>query len=205
MIIVSGQEASLKREHASSNAHNDMSSPSTSTGMSNHFTSVPHPQGVQVEQRPNPSFPTSAVQQPIIPGIGNSTLAAPPPAYEESQSQIGSISPVQSLPQPIYATLTDLSRLERDPAPAQCPSCGKRMVTNIRHTVGTTTHLWAGVALAVACVPCIPYCLDSTKDVKHSCTQCGTLLATWRRNGRTISLPPEVSMYKPGLCVDALE
>ncbi|KAG2024078.1 hypothetical protein CC2G_001670 [Coprinopsis cinerea AmutBmut pab1-1] len=89
MIIVSGQEASLKREHASSNAHNDMSSPSTSTGMSNHFTSVPHPQGVQVEQRP------------IIPGIGNSTLAAPPPAYEESQSQIGSISPVHTSPVPI--------------------------------------------------------------------------------------------------------
>jgi len=43
--------------------------------------------------------------------------------------------------------------------------------------------LWAlGLCLCVL-LPCIPYLMDSTKDVNHHCGHCGVQLATWYRSG----------------------
>ena len=43
-------------------------------------------------------------------------------------------------------------------------------------------------ALGLCCIiglGCIPYLMNSMKDVKHKCGRCGTLLATWHRSGNT--------------------
>jgi len=90
-------------------------------------------------------------------------------------------------PQPqVYHTFTPVAALGPGAAPADCPACRTRTITRITHVAGCMTHLWATIACLAIGLPCIPYCIDSVKDVDHRCGNCGVLLATFKRNGGTI-------------------
>lgn len=85
----------------------------------------------------------------------------------------------------VYQNATPIANLQRGPAPADCPACGQRAMTNVSFDTGNTTHMWAFIACFVCCLGCIPYVMNSTKDVQHKCGRCGVLLATWHRSGST--------------------
>jgi lipopolysaccharide-induced tumor necrosis factor-alpha factor len=85
----------------------------------------------------------------------------------------------------VYQNATPIANLGRGPAPADCPACGQRAMTNVAFETGNTTHLWGIVCCCFACLGCIPYVMNSLKDVQHKCGRCGVLLATWHRSGTT--------------------
>ncbi|TFK24332.1 hypothetical protein FA15DRAFT_592584 [Coprinopsis marcescibilis] len=88
--------------------------------------------------------------------------------------------------QPVFQVVNPMHILGPGPGAVQCPNCKQNIVTKIEHISGSTTHLWALVACAFICLPCIPYLVNESKDVRHSCTSCGTTLATYLRSGSTV-------------------
>jgi lipopolysaccharide-induced tumor necrosis factor-alpha factor len=85
----------------------------------------------------------------------------------------------------VYQNATPIAALSRGPAPADCPACGQRAMTNVHYEVGNSTHAWALGLCCLICLGCIPYLMNSLKDVQHKCGRCGVLLATWHRSGTT--------------------
>ncbi|KAF2841118.1 hypothetical protein M501DRAFT_1000277 [Patellaria atrata CBS 101060] len=155
-------------------------------------TSSPHyatppPQQQQVHEQPHqqqhfdPSqqeyFQQSPQQQP--PGYSTSPTISPPAQQHPTTSQEQKPTGHQ------YQTTTPIAALQRGPAPVDCPACGQRAMTNISYESGGSTHLWAAGFCFCLCLGCVPYLVNSFKDVEHKCSKCGTLLATWHRSGGT--------------------
>lgn len=84
-----------------------------------------------------------------------------------------------------YQNATPIASLGRSAAPADCPACGQRAMTLVSYEIGNSTHAWALGLCCFACLGCIPYLMNSLKDVQHKCGKCGVLLATWHRSGST--------------------
>ncbi|CAN9081305.1 hypothetical protein CC77DRAFT_625627 [Alternaria alternata] len=124
-----------------------------------------HPQG-QPAGSPPPQHPQGAYIQPDHAGA---QPGMPP------QQQSGAV----------YQNATPIASLNRGPAPADCPACGQRAMTNVAFETGNTTHAWALGLCCLCCLGCIPYVMNSLKDVQHKCGRCGVLLATWHRSGTT--------------------
>ncbi|KAH4000134.1 hypothetical protein HBI56_048490 [Parastagonospora nodorum] len=132
------------------------------------------PNGVQFQQQQQQQF-----------------AGSPPPQHPQGaymQPQHPPQQPGMPPQQPsgtVYQNATPIASLGRGSAPADCPACGQRAMTNTAFETGNTTHAWAvGLCLFTLCC-CIPYMMNSTKDVQHKCGRCGVLLATWHRSGTT--------------------
>lgn len=118
---------------------------------------------------------------------------SPPPqqgAYAAPQQPQQAFAPAQGMPShqqsgTVYQNATPIASLGRGPAPADCPACGQRAMTNVSYEIGNTTHAWALGLCCLVCLGCIPYVMNSLKDVAHKCGRCGVLLATWHRSGTT--------------------
>ncbi|KAF2745093.1 hypothetical protein M011DRAFT_460296 [Sporormia fimetaria CBS 119925] len=106
-----------------------------------------------------------------------------PQGYQQQPSQPGMPPQQQSGTQ--YQHATPIANLGRGPAPADCPACGQRAMTTVAYEVGNSTHAWALGICCLTCLGCIPYLMNSLKDVQHKCGRCGVLLATWHRSGTT--------------------
>lgn len=76
-----------------------------------------------------------------------------------------------------------IGALNRGPAPVCCPACQVVGLTAISYQSGEATHLWAALLCFCFCLGCIPYMIETWKDVVHKCSNCGAMLATWRKNG----------------------
>ncbi|KAF2433582.1 hypothetical protein EJ08DRAFT_628843 [Tothia fuscella] len=108
------------------------------------------------------------------------------PVYQQQQpGQQGHPQQAGVQPQSMFKTVVPLQALGGSPAPIDCPSCHQRGLTNTHHMSGDCTHLWALGFCCFICLPCIPYLIDSFKDVEHKCGRCGTNVATWKRSGGT--------------------
>ncbi|EJD35107.1 hypothetical protein AURDEDRAFT_154940 [Auricularia subglabra TFB-10046 SS5] len=80
----------------------------------------------------------------------------------------------------------EVSSLGSHAAPVRCPHCAATAVTRVEYSAGRTTRVCA-VATSLLLSPAagfVPYLIDGTKDKKHFCGSCGTLLAVWHRSGR---------------------
>ncbi|XP_053210323.1 lipopolysaccharide-induced tumor necrosis factor-alpha factor homolog [Panonychus citri] len=65
-----------------------------------------------------------------------------------------------------------------------CPSCRQITATSIRYKTGVVTWLTsAGCFLLGGVIGCflIPCCTDFTRDVEHSCVNCGLKVGLYRR------------------------
>uniref|UniRef100_A0A3B5MI82 LITAF domain-containing protein n=1 Tax=Xiphophorus couchianus TaxID=32473 RepID=A0A3B5MI82_9TELE len=62
-----------------------------------------------------------------------------------------------------------------------CPHCKNTVVTSVEYKVGMLTWIIFGVLFF--CWPCsfIPFCVNSCKDVQHSCPQCNNVLHLYKR------------------------
>ncbi|KAF2813874.1 uncharacterized protein BDZ99DRAFT_553885 [Mytilinidion resinicola] len=109
----------------------------------------------------------------------------PQQAYAAQGHQQSGLSVGQQQTGTVYQSATPIANLGRGPAPADCPACGQRAMTSVSYEVGNTTHAWALGLCCIVCLGCIPYVMNSLKDVQHKCGRCGVLLATWHRSGTT--------------------
>jgi hypothetical protein len=109
------------------------------------------------------------------------------PQYVQQQGQQQNPGmPPQQSNGTVFQAATPIASLGRGPAPADCPACGQRAMTNVSYEVGNATHAWAlGLCCFTWCFCWVPYIMNSLKDVQHKCGKCGVLLATWHRSGTT--------------------
>lgn len=158
-----------------------------------------YPQSPDVHQGQQPPV----YQDPNQPQFQQNQMYAQPqqqPSYTGSpppqQHQGGYMQPQAAAPHnpgmppqqqsgTVYQSVTPIASLNRSPAPADCPACGQRAMTNVAYETGNTVHAWALGLCCFACLGCIPYLMTSLKDVQHKCGRCGVLLATWHRSGTT--------------------
>jgi len=146
------------------------------TGQPPNYAQDPNAQPAMYTQHPDsyagsppPQHPQGAYMQPDHAAYAGTQPGMPP----------------QQQPGTQYQNATPISNLQRGPAPADCPACGQRALTNVAFETGNTTHAWAFGLCCLCCLGCIPYVMNSLKDVQHKCGRCGVLLATWHRSGST--------------------
>lgn len=117
--------------------------------------------------------------------------AAPPPTYGGAYSNPAAGTPVYTQQtyvnppgvQTVQPTTTVVhtvgsnnpqSMLSRIPCRVTCQFCKTEVTTKIHHDTGLMTWAIAGGMCIIGCIPCclIPFCMDNTKDVHHTCPQC---------------------------------
>ncbi|KAH7098340.1 LITAF-like zinc ribbon domain-containing protein [Auriculariales sp. MPI-PUGE-AT-0066] len=76
-----------------------------------------------------------------------------------------------------------IKNLGKTAASTQCPQCGQTATTSIEHKTGKSTHIWAIITGVCCGMCCVPYLINTWKDVEHKCGSCGTPLAIWHRSG----------------------
>jgi lipopolysaccharide-induced tumor necrosis factor-alpha factor len=169
--------------------------PFTSYRYSSMDPTLPSPAPRGTEKPPPVYIPPSKqpVEQIYLPPV---TRAAP---AAETVATVVQTPYIQ--PRATFVSAVPLQALNQGPAPVDCPVCGTRAMTTTTYEAGSTTQfvplpvwcfsmlknpsLWAVIVCFFTCLGFIPYLLDGTKDVMHRCSNCGTLLARWNRNGAT--------------------
>ncbi|XP_068687660.1 LITAF domain-containing protein-like [Montipora capricornis] len=129
-----------------------------------------HP-GVYPQPGYNPQQPAYSSQQPGYP---------PQPAPYGNQPGYTSTTTIIHQPTAVLA----MANFHEIPVPMTCPNCRATIVTSTDYVTGTLTWL---ACLGLCVVGCdagcclIPFCVDSMKDVIHTCPSCGTQVGVYRR------------------------
>ncbi|XP_031720718.1 cell death-inducing p53-target protein 1 homolog [Anarrhichthys ocellatus] len=157
-------------------------------------------------ERPIGYLPRVPAPQPFSPIADNNMLYQPQPGFQPTppypgfspdyngayQAQPGSYpNPVQQpaypyspqqpqVVQPAGAPVVVIMQSQLTDVPGQimCPYCQNIVITQIGYVTGSYTWMIFGI-LAVFmcwCCCCIPFCVDSCKDVEHSCPHCHNVL-----------------------------
>jgi len=107
-------------------------------------------------------------------------------------------TPAHSVPAAHTSSLTrDVSDLRAHSANVVCPRCHHGIMTQTRSRVGTNAGVWS----LIACFACgvigavVPLLMRETKDVEHSCSNCGFLMARFRRGHDTLVFPVGEERY----------
>jgi len=138
----------------------------------------------------NPQF--TGYPQPVYQPGGQAQPWGGTPQHQQQQQQQRQQQELQPAmaqqpvgAQPMYHTAVPIMALTQGSAPVDCPVCRKRSLTRTEFEAGNATHLWAILFCVFVGLPCIPYLMNSLKNVRHSCGSCGVHLATWNRGGNT--------------------
>ncbi|XP_039979609.1 LITAF domain-containing protein-like isoform X2 [Xiphias gladius] len=69
------------------------------------------------------------------------------------------------------------------PGQALCPDCHQTVVTRTEHKAGLMTWAICGGLTVFGCFLCccIPFCIDSCKDVEHHCPSCQRVIYIYKR------------------------
>ena len=78
---------------------------------------------------------------------------------------------------PTVLTIQQLLFFGTGPQMAHCPQCHVDVVTKVDHRNGIRTWL---CCLVWSPLCCIPFCIDSCKDVYHKCPMCGQILGVFK-------------------------
>ncbi|XP_078596591.1 LITAF domain-containing protein-like [Branchiostoma floridae x Branchiostoma japonicum] len=74
-----------------------------------------------------------------------------------------------------------------EPVQLQCPHCNATVRTDTQMVTGAVTWLVCFVLIVMIIgligVCFVPFCVDSTKDVRHTCPNCKNHLGTYHRLG----------------------
>merc|ERR1712117_351193 len=116
----------------------------------------------------------------------------PPPAYGQQAPSYGQQAPsytygnpdtmpVSSQPQHTAITVVQAPLFGREPMETFCPRCQRNVRTTTIKKTSQTAYLYAIIlCLCCYCLACIPCCMDSCKNVEHSCPSCGAQLGVYK-------------------------
>lgn len=131
----------------------------------------------------NQTFPSAPSSDNIMPNT--MTSSGPQPNYFQPQQQQ---QPFVQQPQPQQVLIQTVQQpaippLGPRPCLVTCPSCRQQQMSNITYENTTKTHLFA-LALCVVglcCCSCIPYLVDTCKNVNHYCRNCNAYLGAYAK------------------------
>ncbi|XP_061567489.1 LITAF domain-containing protein-like [Cololabis saira] len=115
---------------------------------------------------------------PPYPGPPLSYGSTPPqPGFVPAGYQ-GDIAPPQTAPVTTVRHVIVTPELYDAPGQARCPHCQQAVVTDIDRVPNLSAWLICGCFTLFGCwlCCCIPFCVDSCKNVKHYCPKCKHLI-----------------------------
>ena len=65
-----------------------------------------------------------------------------------------------------------------------CPRCAVPVKTATKKVTGQNTLIWSAIGCflgSLCCLCLVPFCMDSTKDVEHTCPACELNLGVYKR------------------------
>ncbi|XP_025081454.1 cell death-inducing p53-target protein 1 homolog isoform X2 [Pomacea canaliculata] len=152
---------------------------------------------------PPPPYPgTDAAYPPPPPGPGyppDPKMGGPAPGYPQGYGQPPYGQPAYGQPaygQPAFnqsgqttvvvaqPQLTIVQTFRESPVHTRCPHCQAEILTGTHYETGTFTWIVCLILCLVGCdLGCclIPFCVDSCKDVVHTCPNCRQQVSRWSR------------------------
>ncbi|XP_033610620.1 lipopolysaccharide-induced tumor necrosis factor-alpha factor homolog isoform X2 [Cryptotermes secundus] len=129
-------------------------------------------QGVLV---PPPSQPAVAPypQQNLNMGAG---MVCPPVQQQHM------LPPPHPAPVIIQATTPGIMPVGPKPSNMRCPACHSNIRTTTESQSQSCAHIACIIMFLLGCClcSCIPYCMDSCKNVRHTCPNCKTFLGMYK-------------------------
>jgi len=134
---------------------------------------------VYVDSKPQPGAPPMVAPAPYQP--------APSPYQPAPAPYQPAPSPYQQQPQPVVTQVQYVGGSAYGPNPVTitCPHCGKHITSRTSSEPSATAWIFGFVLCIFGCIPCcvIPCCIDSMKEVTHSCPSCNTTLGRYKGGG----------------------
>ncbi|KAK6300836.1 hypothetical protein J4Q44_G00289340 [Coregonus suidteri] len=115
--------------------------------------------------------------QPGFQGGPQPSMYPPPPQYSMGMAQPTNAPGVTQV-------VVMQQQLPRDvPSQMTCPQCQVQVLTETTYVAGYLAWLICGALFLFLCMicSCIPFCVDSCKDVEHRCPNCKTVIHVYRR------------------------
>ncbi|XKL66903.1 hypothetical protein PGB90_010323 [Kerria lacca] len=125
-----------------------------------------------------------------------------PPSYDDAMKNIQTNVPYASAPSagfippqpfaggtyvqqpPVIEVQRTIIALPLGPTPARitCPRCNAEIITSTETEPSCAAHLCCLVLLIIGCCPLssLPYCMDSLKNVRHTCPNCNMFLGSYQ-------------------------
>ncbi|KAM9746173.1 LITAF domain-containing protein-like isoform 2-T3 [Menidia menidia] len=105
----------------------------------------------------------------------------PQPGYPPATPQAGYQGGFAPAPMAPVSTVTPA--LQEVPAQTVCQFCQQSVVTSTEHIPGLLAWAICGGLTIIGCwlCCCIPFCLDSCKDVEHRCPKCQNVIYRYKR------------------------
>ena len=158
------------------------------------YAGQPPPQMAGYSGQPPPMAPGYVAQMPqMAPGYTPVPMNTGPAYYTPQPGvpptgKAGQVAPVPQgnvmhvvQPQVVQTVILN-NRLGRHPVSTVCPRCGASVITNTTKIDGSMAWLWCFIIFilggGIFCLCLIPFCVDSFKDVRHTCPNCKSVLGT---------------------------
>ena len=148
----------------------------------------PYPTDEPAMPQAQTAIPPAYTEQAAPPPPGGYQSMPPPPGYFPQGNNTAGYPPQQSYPgypqQPATAIIIGAGWTPQSQL-ATCPTCNESVMTTISYEPGGMTWLLCFIIALfcgwIFCLCLIPFCLDGTKDVVHSCPRCNRALGVHKR------------------------